>query len=801
MQDSGGVRRLLSLAVTTVLLTVGLVAVQMVSPAAIGSASALSGGQFDPGNIISDQYFYDSNAMTEAQIQSLLESQVVGGCSDSNCLKLLRVNSPNKPADRTVCSAYTGGSAERASTVIFKVQQACGISAKVILVTLQKEQGLITKSSVSAGILERAMGYGCPDSSGGTCAAEYYGFFNQVYWASWQLKRYSTPTPWGTYQPGANTIKWHPNAGCGTSAVSIQNNATAALYNYTPYRPNAAALANLGGLGDSCSSYGNRNFWVFYNNWFGSSTLPPGSPEGSLDAVTSGVGTLTLSGWAVDPDAPTASVNISIQLGSTWYLLVADQAGTDMSSRYPGAGNKHAFNGTLTVPSGTTTLCVYLGNRAMGSDGTLGCRPVTILDTSPRGEIRDLWTTMDGISLWGWAADSDAPDAALDLRVVANGNTVTWVANQPWQPIADLMPGVGINHGWGSTLAVPAGDYTVCVYAVNKGAGSDTELGCRFATVPSASPKAEIKDMWVTTAGVSMWGWAIDPDALDAASTISIRVGSQWFAWPANQEYLPAANYVPGAGPNHGWGGTASAPAGTYNVCVAVGNRGAGSDLDLGCRQMTVPDGSPKGELKDIWTSSGGISLWGWAIDPDVPTQPIQLLVQVDSQWHVWDANQPYAPVADYVPGAGPNHGWGGTVPASAGNHTVCVYPINVGGGSAVSFGCRTVTVPDASPVGAIRGLWTTPAGISLWGWAIDPDALTSPVPLSIQVDSNWYLWYADQPYAPAQNYVAGAGPNHGWGSTAPASPGRHTICVYPVNRGHGHDISLGCYSVVVPSS
>ena len=52
----------------------------------------------------------------------------------------------------------------------------------------------------------------------------------------------------------------------------IDNQATAALYVYTPYRPNAAALGNMYGTGDSCSSYGNRNFWRMFSDWFGNPT-------------------------------------------------------------------------------------------------------------------------------------------------------------------------------------------------------------------------------------------------------------------------------------------------------------------------------------------------------------------------------------------------------------------------------------------------------------------------------------------------------------------------------------------------
>lgn len=238
-----------------------------VTPRAVSVApTAISGSQFDPGNIISDALFYDRNAMTQSEIQSFLSAKI-GSCSNSSCLNILRTTTFTRAADRTVCSQYTGAANELVSTIIYKVQQACGISAKVLLVTLQKEQGLITDRSPSATQIRIAMGYGCPDTA--PCDSQFYGLYNQLYKAAWQLKRYSTPDRWGTYQPGVRSIGYHPNSACGAKSVNISNNATAALYNYTPYTPNAAALANLGGTGNSCSSYGNRNFWYFYTSWFG----------------------------------------------------------------------------------------------------------------------------------------------------------------------------------------------------------------------------------------------------------------------------------------------------------------------------------------------------------------------------------------------------------------------------------------------------------------------------------------------------------------------------------------------------
>ncbi len=157
--------------------------------------------------------------------------------------------------------------------------QACGVNPQVLLVTLQKEQGLVLSTNPSANRYNKAMGYGCPDTA--ACDTQYYGLQNQLYSAARQFQLYvSNPTRY-TYRAGqVNSILYHPTNPCGRVSVYIQNGATAALYNYTPYVPNAAALAAGYGSGDSCSSYGNRNFYSYFTDWFGStqSTVAVRSP-------------------------------------------------------------------------------------------------------------------------------------------------------------------------------------------------------------------------------------------------------------------------------------------------------------------------------------------------------------------------------------------------------------------------------------------------------------------------------------------------------------------------------------------
>jgi hypothetical protein len=252
---------------TVGILVVGL-AVGFVTNASVAPAAAATASDFNPGNIISDATFYNSSSMSSAQIQAFIDAKV-SSCS-TTCLENYRMTTPTVAANSR-CGPYNGVQSQLASDIIYNVAVACGINPQVLIVLLQKEQGLVTSTGPSVGAYTWATGYGCSDTS--ACVATYSGFFNQVYDAAHQFRTYqATPTSW-SYRAGRyNSILFSPTASCGTSSVYIQNQATAALYIYTPYQPDAAALANLYGTGDGCSSYGNRNFWRYFSDWFGSPT-------------------------------------------------------------------------------------------------------------------------------------------------------------------------------------------------------------------------------------------------------------------------------------------------------------------------------------------------------------------------------------------------------------------------------------------------------------------------------------------------------------------------------------------------
>ncbi|HEY5225112.1 MAG TPA: hypothetical protein VIJ18_18955 [Microbacteriaceae bacterium] len=231
------------------------------------TASARSTQSFDPGYIISDENFYDPNTMTGQQIQAFLRAQTCIPKDAVPCLADYRQTTVSQPGEFAHCAPYVGGRSERASAIIATVATACGISPRVLLVLLQKEQSLVTRPSTYG--YQRATGYACPDTA--VCDAQYFGFFNQVYNAAWQFREYSASPGW-RYHVGRVRVQFSPNAKCGSAIVTIRNQATANLYNYTPYQPNAGTVAAPSAPPTACSTYGNFNFSRIYAQWFGDPT-------------------------------------------------------------------------------------------------------------------------------------------------------------------------------------------------------------------------------------------------------------------------------------------------------------------------------------------------------------------------------------------------------------------------------------------------------------------------------------------------------------------------------------------------
>ena len=249
----------------------GVVALERETP----PAQAANAAWFNPGQIISDSAFYAAGTMSAADIQRFLNGKVAVCRADPTrpgCLKDYRLSTPAVTGVAGRCASLPAKTNISAAELIYDVSVACGISPKVLIVKLQKEQGLVTSTNPSPRAYEFALGMNCPDTPAG-CSAASAGFFWQLYRGAGQLNWYSNPAGSFTWlRPGATISRPFQanNPGCGSQSFVLENRATAALYYYTPYVPNQTALANLYGVGDVCSAYGNRNFFRDYTDWFGS---------------------------------------------------------------------------------------------------------------------------------------------------------------------------------------------------------------------------------------------------------------------------------------------------------------------------------------------------------------------------------------------------------------------------------------------------------------------------------------------------------------------------------------------------
>ncbi|MDQ3123132.1 MAG: hypothetical protein M3Q14_00380, partial [bacterium] len=231
---------------------------------------------FDPGRIMDDDVFTASSSMNTDQIQAFLNSKVPScdtqGSQPSEFGGGTRAQwgaAHGNPAPFICLRDYSEGD-RSAAQIIYDTAQQFQINPQVLIVLLQKEQGLVTDTWPLNSQYRSATGYGCPDTA--ACDSQYYGLTNQITWSARMFRAIlnNSPTWYTPYVMGNNFIQWNPSSSCGGSTVNIETGATRALYNYTPFRPNQSALNAGYGTGDSCSAYGNRNFYLYFTDWFGS---------------------------------------------------------------------------------------------------------------------------------------------------------------------------------------------------------------------------------------------------------------------------------------------------------------------------------------------------------------------------------------------------------------------------------------------------------------------------------------------------------------------------------------------------
>lgn len=191
---------------------------------------SIKAAYFNPDNIITDEEYTNSKSLTTTGIQKFLI----------------------KKGSELAVLKYNGKSIAK---IIYEAAQKYDINPKLIIATAQKEQSVITDSSLSDYQKKYLMGYAVFDRFN-PIQYKYQGIYKQIDSATWQFRQYIDNPDYYGYQKGKTKIT------SDGYVVTPKNDATAGLYNYTPH-----AGAGKGATVDD-SGNGNFLFWQIWNNWF-----------------------------------------------------------------------------------------------------------------------------------------------------------------------------------------------------------------------------------------------------------------------------------------------------------------------------------------------------------------------------------------------------------------------------------------------------------------------------------------------------------------------------------------------------
>lgn len=183
---------------------------------------------FYANRLVSDDAFFDTEAMSASEVQRFLELTPYGR--------------------RSFLAGVRVASGELLSAALVRTAAERGLNPIVLLVTLQKERGLVSRTTApTQRSLDYAFGCGCPD--GGSCSLAYKGLDKQLACAADAFRSYADDLEAG----GATIGGFRP--GIATRVldgvrVTPANRATAMLYTYTPWIQQ--------GVGGN---------WLFWNIW------------------------------------------------------------------------------------------------------------------------------------------------------------------------------------------------------------------------------------------------------------------------------------------------------------------------------------------------------------------------------------------------------------------------------------------------------------------------------------------------------------------------------------------------------
>ncbi len=361
-------------------ITVFLLALTLLLPQ-LAAAQA----DFNPQFIISDSEMFDYQGWTISDIQGFLEAR-------GSYLATYQ-------AEDLV------GNMRTAAGIIFDSSQLNQVNPKYLLVTLQKEQSLITDDAPAQKQLDWATGYAVCDSCdrNDPKVAKHKGFAKQVDDAGGIMR-------WYFNNKEINSIikKKDSLLSIDNTEVIPQSWATAFLYTYTPHL------------------HGNKNFWRIWQTWFSQNY-----PNGTLVKIADSTSTST-DVWLIQDGKKRRFKNLAILISRADPKMVVAVPESELSNYEAGLDISLANYSILKTEENKYFLLDYDTLRPFESEATvhqLGYYPDETIDVSS--------TDLLGYSSGPMITVSSTAPAGVIYQITDLDNKLYFLKDNTFYPISE----------------------------------------------------------------------------------------------------------------------------------------------------------------------------------------------------------------------------------------------------------------------------------------------------------------------------------------------------------------------------
>jgi cell wall-associated NlpC family hydrolase len=296
----------------------------------------------------------------------------------------------------------------------------------------------------------------------------------------------------------------------------------------------------------------------------------PHDPLGSVKLTANADGSLQATGWAFDPDVPTANATVYGLVDGRRVSSVVTSLANKSVTTGRHAGPTPGFSFAIAMPdTAPHVACVAVHNVAGGIGRILGCHvsphapALSSTQTaahSPRGAL-SVARSASTLNVSGWALEPDFLSSKVLMVLYVDGQSTRTFATHT-ADAAQRAAGSGKYGAFSTGVPVSRAAHLVCMWAVNAGVGSNTLLGCKAVDTRGWHGSGPVPTPTVNTTALReanrhlgqpyVWG-AEGPKQFDCSGLVIYSYHKAGLATPriaadqfAAARLIPASRAVPG---------------------------------------------------------------------------------------------------------------------------------------------------------------------------------------------------------------------------------------------------------------